>query len=253
MQTDSTTAPGHHSLRFSGGGWALRLRLQRSVPGRRLWLAVWRQPERLGSGVLWIGERSTTAEKVWEKAWAHYFWEEKQGAIAGEDDKGRGRTAIGISFSVHAWGWGASYTGYSQHDVSCVGSQGTSCMGYGHWGQTAAAIPDSRGGCGPPILGVCEQVPPAAPVTSGDAIEEGTATKHHPLLLSLPWECTCSAIPTAKGSGCCLHLFEGHCHFLGPCNQALATGLSHCLYLLGSTHRSYTSISPIRGITACTH
>ena len=25
--------PGHHSLRCSGGGWALRLRLQRSVPG----------------------------------------------------------------------------------------------------------------------------------------------------------------------------------------------------------------------------
>ena len=37
--------PGHHSLRHSEGGWVLRLRLQRSVLGRRLGLAVWRQPE----------------------------------------------------------------------------------------------------------------------------------------------------------------------------------------------------------------
>ena len=32
---------GHHSLRCLGGGWALRLRLWRSVPGRSLGLALW--------------------------------------------------------------------------------------------------------------------------------------------------------------------------------------------------------------------
>ena len=34
-------------------------------------------------------------------------------------------------------------------------------------------------GHGPSSLGVCEQVPPAAPVTSVVSTEEGTATKHH--------------------------------------------------------------------------
>ena len=38
-QTIGTNAFRHHSLRYSGEDWALRLRLQRSVPGRRLgWL-----------------------------------------------------------------------------------------------------------------------------------------------------------------------------------------------------------------------
>ena len=41
----------HHSLKHSGGGWALRLQLQRSVSGRELGLAVWKQPERLEDGV----------------------------------------------------------------------------------------------------------------------------------------------------------------------------------------------------------
>ena len=33
-------------------------------------------------------------------------------------------------------------------------------------GRTTAIISDTRGGHGPPTLGVCEQAPPAAPVTS---------------------------------------------------------------------------------------
>ena len=58
-QTICTTAPRHHSLRHSGGGWALRLRLQRSLLGRGLGLAVWRQPKDLGSSVPWAGELNT--------------------------------------------------------------------------------------------------------------------------------------------------------------------------------------------------
>ena len=48
--------PRHHSLRGSGGGWVLILRLWRSVLRRRLGLAVWR---RLGSSVPWVGEQNT--------------------------------------------------------------------------------------------------------------------------------------------------------------------------------------------------
>ena len=48
--------PGHHSLRCLGGDWALRLRLQRSVPRRALVLAVWRQSKGLRCSVPWAGE-----------------------------------------------------------------------------------------------------------------------------------------------------------------------------------------------------
>ena len=61
----------HHSLRHSDRGWALRLRLQRSVPGKGLGLAVWRQPEGLRSSVPWAGEHSTIAKGAQEEASAH--------------------------------------------------------------------------------------------------------------------------------------------------------------------------------------
>ena len=48
--------PGHHSLRCLGKGWVLRPRLWRSVLGRRLGLAVWRQPKALGNSVPQVGE-----------------------------------------------------------------------------------------------------------------------------------------------------------------------------------------------------
>ena len=60
-----TTAPGHHSLRRSGRAWALRLRLQRSVPGRGLGLVAWSQPEGLGAE-----ERNVTAKGTQEEVWA---------------------------------------------------------------------------------------------------------------------------------------------------------------------------------------
>jgi len=52
--------PGHHSLRHLGGGWVLRLRLQRSVPGKGVWLAMWGQPERVRSGLPQVGEQCAT-------------------------------------------------------------------------------------------------------------------------------------------------------------------------------------------------
>lgn len=49
-------------------------------------------------------------------------------------------------------------------------------MVYRQQEQTTTVICDSRGRCGQPPQGVCEQVPTAAPVTSEVGAEEGTAT-----------------------------------------------------------------------------
>ena len=68
-------------------------------------------------------------------------------------------------------------------------------------GKTTAVISDSRGGHGLPLLEVCEQAPSAASVTSEAGVEEGTETEHHQLLLSLLWECTCSASATPNAPG----------------------------------------------------
>jgi len=89
------------------------------------------------------------------------------------------------------------------------------------WSQVAGAnsiISDSRSGLGPPLPGVHEQAPPTAPVILEVSREEGTATKYHLLLLSLPWEHTHPAAAIVKCSGCCLHLPEGHCYFPGLYN-----------------------------------
>ena len=68
----------HHSLRNLGGDWELRLRLQKSVTGSRLKLAVWRQPESReqcaageGSAMLRDGEGKATVEGTQEKVWTH--------------------------------------------------------------------------------------------------------------------------------------------------------------------------------------
>ena len=64
--TDGQCYPALPSLRPSsaGAGWGLRLRLQRSDPGRGLGLAAWRQSE--GARV-WCA----TPGRVREEAWAH--------------------------------------------------------------------------------------------------------------------------------------------------------------------------------------
>ena len=72
----SPTDPRHCSLRHSGvevsaGSWALRIRLWRSVLGRRLGLAMWRQPEGLRSDVPWLRSGLPRVKGNWEEAWAH--------------------------------------------------------------------------------------------------------------------------------------------------------------------------------------
>ena len=69
-KTICTTTPGHHSLRWSARGCMLRLRLWRSVPGRQLGFALWRQPEGLGSDVPQAGELSATVPRTLEEVWA---------------------------------------------------------------------------------------------------------------------------------------------------------------------------------------
>lgn len=54
--------PRHHNLRCSGGGWALRLRLWRSVPRED-----WGQHEGLRSSTPLAKEGNTTAERTREK------------------------------------------------------------------------------------------------------------------------------------------------------------------------------------------
>ena len=63
--------PGHHSLSCLGGGWAQRLRLQRSVPGRGLGPAVRGQPEGLRSKAPQAEEGNTMAEGTQEKVRTH--------------------------------------------------------------------------------------------------------------------------------------------------------------------------------------
>ena len=137
-------------------------------------------------------------------------------------------------------------------------------MVYRWQGQTTTVISDTRSGHGPPPLGVREQAPLVAPIISEGTTEEGTATEHHLLLLSLPWELTHPINATAKCSRQNLNLPEAHYHFpgpatrsslnhlpAGPCycqepsNQALTTTSAHCLLLPGDTPstlpRGYTA------------
>ena len=98
---------GHHNLGCWGGGWALRLRLQRSVLG----LTVWRQPGGLESSEPQAGEQNTTAEGTRRRSGPtggarSHSW-------GGQEEEGW--TAIGIYFPTNMQalrGRGASGTGY---------------------------------------------------------------------------------------------------------------------------------------------
>ena len=67
-------------------------------------------------------------------------------------------------------------------------------------GQTTAVISDSRCGHGMPPLGIHEQAPLAAPITSKGTTEEDIATEHH-LLFSLSWEHTHPELPLPNALG----------------------------------------------------
>ena len=133
-----------------------------------------------------------------------------------------------------------------------------SCVGYGQWGKPPPQAP------GQPPIGIWKQAPPADPITLEVVSKEGIATKWHPLLLSLPWECTHPTVATAKVSGHSLHLPEGYCHFLEPCNQeqlaplhmgpsrAQESGTGYRLPSPWKQHKPYKSTASVKGITACT-
>ena len=97
--------PGQHSLIHSGRrGWVLRLRIQRSVPGRGLGLAVYRQPEVLGNGVPWAGRRYL------EEVWAH---RRSKGSLLG---MAREEPDHHMNLPIHSWtlrGRDASGRGYA--------------------------------------------------------------------------------------------------------------------------------------------
>ena len=122
--------PRHHSLSCLGRSWALRLRLRRSVSGRGLGLAVWRQPEGLGSSVPPAGEQNATAKGTREEVWAHRrskvpFLGMTRGG--GVDHHG--------NIPAHVWilrGRVTSGTGYGWQEATCLdyGRLGASCTGY---------------------------------------------------------------------------------------------------------------------------
>ena len=72
---------------------------------------------------------------------------------------------------------------------------GASCVVCSLQRQTTTVISDSRGGRGPPPLGIPEQEPPAASTTSEGTKEEDIVMEHHLFLLLLPQEYTRPLLP----------------------------------------------------------
>ena len=94
-----------------GRGWVLRLPLLSLVPGRRLGLAVWKQPEG-------TREQYATGKGAQEEAWAHQKSKAPLlGSVRGEG-RGRGeRAIIRTSFSEQA-------QAFKQQGASCAGFGG---------------------------------------------------------------------------------------------------------------------------------
>ena len=95
--------------------------------------------------------------------------------------------------------------------------QGVSYMVCRWQGQTTTVISDSRGGCGPPPLGISEQKSLAAPITSEGTTEKDIEKEHHLLLLSLPWEHTTLLLPLTISLGRVQRL--DHTLLPGTCNK----------------------------------
>ena len=87
-----------------------------------------------------------------------------------------------------------------QHLLHGLSGQGVSYLVYRWKGKTSTVSSHSRVGHSLPPLGVHEQAPFVATITSEGTTEEVMMAKHHPLLLSLPWELTYPATATAKCS-----------------------------------------------------
>ena len=123
----------------------------------------------------------------------------------------------------------------------------------------------ARDGHGPPSWGVCEQEPSVAPFTSECGAGEGIATKNHPLLLSLPWECTHPAIATDKCSRHCvtpawgslplpraLQLGEDYATFSQVFATVKGSATGHWLLLCPLPPSPCTPLHPpIKATTAC--
>ena len=113
-------------------------------------------------------------------------------------------------------------------------------------GQTTAVISDITGGHGLPQLEVYEQASPGVPVTSEFSTQEGNATEHQLLFLSLLWEHTHPATAPAKCSRC---LSLARDLQLGSCTtfpQALAT-------VKGPATRHWLLALPIASISLQAH
>ena len=114
-QTIRYHLPRHHILRHSAVGWVLRLRLWRSILGKELVLALWRQPEGLGSRAPRAGEWSATARGTQKEDWAG---RRIKAPLLG---RARGEGAdptMGISLFALVDSW---RVGYGQEGVSCEG------------------------------------------------------------------------------------------------------------------------------------
>ncbi len=156
------------------------------------------------------GEWSTTAEGTQEEV---YTCSRSKTPLLGRV-RGRG---VGRMRTRALRGWSASGSGSEWPEATCSGygrpgaSGGgyrwleTSCVIYRQQERTMVVVLEARGRHGLPPLGACEWALPTAPVTSGvgkkKKKKEGTATRHHTLLLSPSWEHTCPAAATAKCSG----------------------------------------------------
>ena len=119
-----------HGLRCSGRGRVLRLKLQRSVPGRGLGLAVWRQPERLWSGMPQAGEWNATAEGTQEEVWA---CRRNKVPLLGRARGGGVDSHRNLPEHAQAFrGQGTSGSGYGWQEASCSGYRrlGASCVDY---------------------------------------------------------------------------------------------------------------------------
>ena len=197
-------------------GLGAESQVPRSVPGRGLELAVWKQSEELGSSAQSDGKQSATARGTWGEV--EPVEESRSHCWGGRDKKwmATGLLKGGVTSSEAPVAWAMDNrplcVGYRCWHVLCRLSMTGHLLHGLQAAEANSVISDSRVGHGLPPLGICEQVPSMAPFIS---VQHNQAT----LIVALtnlrshtPCHCHCQC------SRCSLHLTEGHCHFPGPCN-----------------------------------